>query len=51
MKTKRSEFYDYYWLGYTYWGMGEDFVHEGVEYGFITEEEAQSILDGKYIEE
>lgn len=49
--SKRSEMYDYYWCGYKYWGMGEQFVKNGVKYGYITEEEADSIIAGNYINE
>ena len=51
MATKRSQFYDYYWYSYHDWGMGEQFVKNGVKYGYITEEEADSIIAGNYISE
>ena len=40
----RSEMYDYFLYAYVLWDMGEEFVRDGVKYGYITEEECEEIL-------
>ena len=46
---KKSEFFDYYFYAYNWWGMGEDYLDAGVRYGDITLEEKQKIMAGEYI--